>query len=213
MSRISRHILLVILLFTALALGIMGTLSGWSQLWATPDQRGAWYLAWGNNKAAADSFLAPVWRGIALMRSGQFTQAADSFAQSDTAQAHYNRGNALIMLGQYEDAIVQYDQALSLRPGWTDAEANRHLAQLRDAKANAKGESEDTMLAPADEAYNPNRNRDSEPPPDGEVESSTGMSDEAARALWLRRVQTTPGDFLRARFAYQLDHNATDAAP
>jgi Ca-activated chloride channel homolog len=29
------------------------------------------------------------------------------------------------------------------------------------------------------------------------------LSDEQMRALWLRRVQTTPGDFLRAKFAYQ----------
>ena len=29
------------------------------------------------------------------------------------------------------------------------------------------------------------------------------MSDAELRALWLRRVQTTPGDFLRAKFAYQ----------
>ena len=29
------------------------------------------------------------------------------------------------------------------------------------------------------------------------------MSDEEIRATWLRRVQTTPGDFLRAKFAYQ----------
>jgi Ca-activated chloride channel family protein len=29
------------------------------------------------------------------------------------------------------------------------------------------------------------------------------MSDEEMRATWLRRVQTTPGDFLRAKFAYQ----------
>lgn len=30
------------------------------------------------------------------------------------------------------------------------------------------------------------------------------MSDEAVRALWLKRVQTRPADFLRAKFAYQL---------
>jgi Ca-activated chloride channel family protein len=35
------------------------------------------------------------------------------------------------------------------------------------------------------------------------------MSDEAVRALWLKRVQTHPADFLRARFGYQLQ--ATDS--
>jgi Ca-activated chloride channel family protein len=32
------------------------------------------------------------------------------------------------------------------------------------------------------------------------------VSDEELRATWLRRVQTTPGDFLRAKFAYQAAH-------
>ena len=31
------------------------------------------------------------------------------------------------------------------------------------------------------------------------------MGDDAVRALWLKRVQTRPADFLRARFGYQLE--------
>jgi len=212
MSWISRHIPVTILLATAWALTAAALFIGWQPLWSTPDQRGALHLAMGNNAVAADSFLDPVWRGIALMRTGNFTTAADSFAQSDTAIAHYDRGNALIMLGQYEDAIAQYDLALTQRPGWADAVANRHLAQLRDAAANPKGESEDTMLTPAEEAYNQQRNRNETPPEDQDT-TQPGMSNEATRALWLRRVQTQPGDFLRARFAYQLQHNSPDAAP
>ena len=30
-----------------------------------------------------------------------------------------------------------------------------------------------------------------------------GLSPEAIREMWMRRVQTTPGDFLRLKFAYQ----------
>jgi Ca-activated chloride channel family protein len=208
---IGRHLPLAIIAATALALGFASLVTGWDLLWATPDQRGTWDLREGRNKAAADAFLDPIWRGIALMRGGAFTQAADSFAQANTAEAIYDRGNALIMLGDYADAIAQYDKALALRPGWPDAAANRHLAALRQALANPAGESEETMLAPLDEAYDANRNRNEMPPPNEDAE--TGMSNTATRALWLRRVQTTPGDFLRARFAYQLEHNATDAAP
>ncbi len=41
------------------------------------------------------------------------------------------------------------------------------------------------------------------------------MSDEAVRALWLKRVQTRPADFLRVKFAYQLQNNqnASGAPP
>jgi Ca-activated chloride channel family protein len=39
----------------------------------------------------------------------------------------------------------------------------------------------------------------------GEQDTSTGgaMSDAELRSRWLRRVQTAPADFLRAKFAYQ----------
>ena len=38
------------------------------------------------------------------------------------------------------------------------------------------------------------------------------LSDEALQATWLRRVQTTPGDFLRAKFAYEAQSATTTAA-
>jgi Ca-activated chloride channel family protein len=39
-----------------------------------------------------------------------------------------------------------------------------------------------------------------------QVEVVTGgqMSDDQLQALWLRRIQTKPADFLRVKFAYQL---------
>ena len=36
------------------------------------------------------------------------------------------------------------------------------------------------------------------------TEGVTGVSDAAMREMWLRRVETRPADFLRARFASQL---------
>lgn len=64
-------------------------------------------------------------RGIELYRRGQFDRAAEAFAKSDTADAHYDRGNALAKAGRLEDAIAAYDEALHRRPGMADAIANR----------------------------------------------------------------------------------------
>jgi Ca-activated chloride channel family protein len=36
-----------------------------------------------------------------------------------------------------------------------------------------------------------------------EVAGGDPLTDEELRGLWLRRVQTKPADFLRAKFAYQ----------
>jgi Ca-activated chloride channel family protein len=39
------------------------------------------------------------------------------------------------------------------------------------------------------------------------------MSDAAVRALWLKRVQTRPADFLRMKFAYQLQNGPSAPPP
>lgn len=62
-------------------------------------------------------------------RRGEFEAAARGFAQADSADAHYNRGNALAKAGRYADAIHAYDQALQRAPGMRDAEANRRAVQ------------------------------------------------------------------------------------
>jgi len=177
---------------------------GWRELWATSDQRGAWLLRQGQFAEAADSFADPVWRGVALMRAGPIADAEQSFAQADTPVAAYDRGNALVMLGKYPEAVGQYDAALQARPGWPDALDNRALAQARaDKFAHLQGEQADQDKVAPDETYQRNRQRNNEPPP--EAQASIAMTDETIRALWLRRVQSRPADFLRARFAYQLE--------
>jgi Ca-activated chloride channel family protein len=200
----ARHGLTATALAVVVALAVTTWLAGWNALWATPDQRGAWLFARGRFAEAADRFADPMWRGVALMRAGKFSDAAASFANADTAAAAYDRGNALIMLGQYPEAVAQYDRALSLRTGWADAIANRALAQLRaDHFAHLQGELADQESAKVDEAYRRDRTRqqaDGQPNAPAAIE----MSDASIHALWLRRVQTRPADFLRARFAFQL---------
>jgi len=88
-----------------LATAVLIYVYGWRDLWATPDQRGAWLLHEGRFAEAADTFSDTVWRGVALMRAGRFADAEQSFAQSDTPLAAYDRGNALVMLGKYPEAI------------------------------------------------------------------------------------------------------------
>jgi Ca-activated chloride channel family protein len=191
----------LVLVFACLAVGARRI--GWQPLWATPDQRGAWLMQRGRFADAAAAFDNPVWKGIAQMRGGQFADAAQSFSQSDTPEAAYDRGNALVMLGQYAAAITEYDRALAARPGWADAAANRALAEARAARvAHQPGQEADPEEKQRDEVYRRDRDR-SEHAANPDTQPSA-MSDEAIRALWLRRVQTRPADFLRARFAFQL---------
>ncbi|HXT81142.1 MAG TPA: tetratricopeptide repeat protein [Acetobacteraceae bacterium] len=181
---------------------------GWPALWATADQRGAWLLRHGQFDRASAAFSDPAWRGVALMRAGRFKEAAQSFANASGPDAAYNRGNALVMLGQYAEAIAQYDQALAQRPGWADATANRAIAEVRAARvAHQPGQEADPEEKQRDEVYRRDRDRN-EQAANPDAPRPDVMSDEAIRALWLRRVQTKPADFLRARFAYQLQQAA-----
>jgi Ca-activated chloride channel family protein len=100
-------------------------------LWSTPDQQGA-ALIEKDPKAAAEHFENPLWRGSAQYRAGDFAAAADSFATADSADAHYNRGNALAKAGKLDEAITAYDAALSKDPELSDAKKNKKL--LEDLK-------------------------------------------------------------------------------
>ena len=49
---------------------------------------------------AARAFADPVWQGNAWYRAGDYAKAVPPMAGASTATAHYNRGNALVQLGQ-----------------------------------------------------------------------------------------------------------------
>ncbi|RYZ82372.1 MAG: VWA domain-containing protein, partial [Moraxellaceae bacterium] len=85
----------------------------WDDLWLTKDQQAARELSKGDVKAAAEKFETPDWKASAEYRTGNYSAAAEHYAKSDTAEAHYNRGNALAKAGKLEDAIKAYDAALS----------------------------------------------------------------------------------------------------
>jgi Ca-activated chloride channel homolog len=108
------------------------------------------------------------------------------------------------MHGKYDQAIASYDRALGFRLGWKEAEENKALALARKAKIEASGQDRDeeqTTEEKADDIVFDQKGDDQKRKP---VELAAGeMSDEQLRATWLRQVQTTPGDFLRAKFAYQ----------
>ena len=108
------------------------------------------------------------------------------------------------MHGQYDAAVASYDRALGFHPGWKDAEENKALALARKAKMEDSGrdaDQEQTGQDKPDDIVFDQKSSDEHGQP---IELAGGeMSDEEMRATWLRRVQTTPGDFLRAKFAYQ----------
>ena len=91
----------------------------------------------------------PALAGEGWYRSGDYANARESWSQESSADAHYNRGNALALLGEYEAALAAYDKALELQPGMPDAEHNREVVerlrqQQEQQQQGEQGESGDS---------------------------------------------------------------------
>jgi Ca-activated chloride channel family protein len=157
----------------------------------TPDQQAQRQFRRGAFAEAAQRFTDPYW------------QAAGIYTGLDTPQVAFNHGNVLVMLGQYEPAMACYDHALQLRPGWEAAQVNREIARQRAERVKQEGgEGTGGQLSADAIVFTQGKNPSQQ---EGEQDTNTGgaMSDAELRNRWLRRVQTAPADFLRAKFAYQ----------
>jgi Ca-activated chloride channel family protein len=171
-------------------------------LWLTPDQRAERLSRAGRYDEAAKTFIEPARQGAALYRAGDFKAAAAAFARDGTPAGAYNRGNAFVFLGKYDDAIKSYDRALSLRPGWKDAEENRALAAVRrDRLKTEGGDVTGGQTKPDEIVFEKGKKQSGDRV---QVDAGEPLSADQLRAMWLRRVQTKPADFLRAKFAYQI---------
>lgn len=170
--------------------------------WFTADQQGQRAFREGRYKDAAEHFADPMWKGTALYRAGEFKEAQSVFARLDDAEAHYNRGNCFVFLGKYDDAMASYDRALARRPGWREAEENRAIAKTRAERTKQEGGDLGDQKLGADEIK-----FDKKKPGGHETQVSGDQTSDpkSMQALWLRRVQTKPADFLKAKFAYQLE--------
>lgn len=179
----------------------------WEGLWFTADQQGQRLFDQGKYEQAAAKFTSPERIGTALFLAGDFETAASVLGRSASADAHYNRGNAYIMLGDYDVAISAYQSALSRRPDWPEAEQNLQIAKLRK---QALAPPEDDFggtggMLEADEIVFDDSGRVNQSSSEQVIDAADQQLDEdAMRAMWLRKVETRPAEFLSARFNYQL---------
>jgi Ca-activated chloride channel family protein len=197
-----RHLPLYIVSTLALGTLVVGSVRD-PDFWITADQRGDRLLKQRRFAEAAKAYHDPMKAGIALYRGGSFEQAARTFTKVPGEDALFNAGNSWLMHGQYQQAIERYDLVLKKRAGWKPAADNKAIAAARLARMDASGKDRDKE---ATEAYSPdeitvdNKGGDSKDP----QKPVTGPADDASlQATWLRRVKTTPAQFLKAKFAWQ----------
>lgn len=175
----------------------------WQGLWLTPDQQGQLLFSNGDYVDAAQAFEDPRWQAAAWYRAGEFKKAAQAFARRDDSDDFFNQGNAWLMQGNYSEAIRCYDRALELHSGWIEAIENRDLAEARAKALDFEaGNMTDGKLGADEIVFDPKAQRSDQENTETVV-ASDQLSAAEMQALWLRRVQTRPADFLRSKFAFQ----------
>ena len=201
--------LLILLVFvTAGFLALRSVDYSVKKLWLTPAQEYQYFANRQDYKAAAKAAVDSMQKGSALYRAGLFKEAAAVFGAVNSSTALYNRGNSFVMLGKYDLAIADYEKVLEKQPSWQEATDNLELARLRKEKM-APPEDDyggtDGKLG-ADEIVIDDRKNDaaSDQTETGEEQVDSPLNANEQQALWLRKVQTRPADFLRLKFSHQL---------
>ena len=186
--------------FTVLILALLFGLSfrqgGFINLWLTADQQAR--LAF-EKKAYADAatlFADPNWQGVAYYRNGAYTEAAEAFGRTGSAEAFFNRGNAFMKRFEFAKAITAYEQAVAEAPDWQAAAENLALARhTLDYVEEAREQSSTGKLEADDVVYDNERGRGQEITVDRE-----STLEAASAEKWMRSVDTETADFLRSRF-------------
>ena len=175
--------------------------------WLTPDQQGRWYFERGEYQAAARAFEDPLWKAIAFYRADDLSTAASWFEKIETADGYFRLGNALARQEKLEPAMAAYRRALELRPDFPEAAFNldwvKGLWDLDQKEYDDAGGTGGKLGADR-VVFDERGARGTSEVSAQQLQKEAGLSDDQLREMWMRRVETTPGDFLKLKFSYQL---------
>ncbi len=181
--------------------------SSWLDLWVTPNQQAYWYFSRGDFQSAAQYFDHPQWQAAAYYAAENFSAAEILWGRQSGYLALFYRGNALAHLERYQEAIDSYELSLQLMPTYIPAKENLDLVValskkpevVTDFSGGTGGQLEaDDIVFDSDDSARMQQaiNKD--------ITAGGEMSSEEIQALWMRRLQSKPADFLALKFRYQL---------
>jgi Ca-activated chloride channel family protein len=167
----------------------------WDELWQREDQR-APELIEKSPETAARKLDDPEWRGSALYRSGEFENAAETFARSQGPRANYNRGNALARAGKLQEALAAYDAALEKAPDLEDARHNRKIVEelLNQQQQGQDGNQNNNQQDSRDSQGNGSNQQQNRQNQDGDSESENSGRSGSKQQQPPENGQPAPGE-------------------
>jgi Ca-activated chloride channel family protein len=101
-----------------------------SSIWVHPERLAFEAYQQGDYQTCYQLSRNPSLQAAAYYRSGHYQQALELYAEGQSAQSAYNRGNTLAQQHRFDEAILAYQQALILNTELEPARYNKRLLEL-----------------------------------------------------------------------------------
>lgn len=177
----------------------------------SPDQQGYARLP-DDPGTAMTLFRSLDWQVYAALEAEQYGRALELLGDDDSAISLYHRGNALVHMERYEEALAAYESALERQPEFPEAEQNRDLVQAFLDQPPPEGSDDDEDPSPRDdglpggsEPRGDGPTTMGEPDPDAGA-ASQGGEDQEAQATEdsiRQRLPEPDASFLERKFEFQ----------
>ncbi|OUS35665.1 hypothetical protein A9Q94_12280 [Rhodobacterales bacterium 56_14_T64] len=180
---------------------------GWKDWFLTPDQQGQRAMNRKEFDAASRLFNDPLHRGYALMKAGQYAEAAEIFSGHGSFDAAMGEGLSLIRNRKYRLATAAFETALERQPDDPDALNNLSVSNaILDYVETAREQSdtgEDSGIGADDVVFDNDAQRGTKTTVQAQDQDAAPQTAEQ----WMSSIDTDMGDFLRFRFRLDLSEN------
>lgn len=147
----------------------------WDSLWYNDDQRASKLLEQDKTAEAAELFNNRQWKAASHYKNKQYQKTIDALQDTNTADGHYNKGNAYAKLGENEKALEEYATAIKLDPKHEDALFNKEvLEKQQEQKKEQQQSGKDNSKSSKD---NKQSDQNKQPSEQGQADQNKDSSD------------------------------------
>ena len=157
----------------------------WNDLWKTRDQQAKEAMESGDYNKAIELFEDSEWLAAAHYRAGNYRQSANGYNNNSNIDHLYNHANSLAKIGQFEEAIENYEKVIAEEPNAEDALYNLNLLKdLLSENQSSEENNDDGQSSEEDSTgeQSQQQNGDESEQSDNEGNSKTGDSDDESDA-------------------------------